>query len=112
MSELKVFDEGDASRAQVDTLDFETIRRELGAVFKYDPDLFDHVTMERFAQHFQRYVEAALMSPIGPRRLASPFLLGGPHAADFAAVAATWGLSIKAVSVISMRRSHGFSREL
>lgn len=32
MSELKVFDEGDASRAQVHTRDFETIRRELGAV--------------------------------------------------------------------------------
>ncbi len=30
-----------------------------------------------------RYVEAALMSPIGPKRIASPFLLGGPHAADF-----------------------------
>ena len=46
-----------------------------------------------------RYVEAALMSPIGPRRLASPFLLGGPHAADFAAVATTWGLS--GVGVVS-----------
>jgi 3-hydroxyisobutyrate dehydrogenase-like beta-hydroxyacid dehydrogenase len=46
-----------------------------------------------------RYVEAALMSPIGPRRLASPFLLGGPHAADFAAEAATWGLS--GVGVVS-----------
>ena len=32
MSELKVFDEGDASRAQVHTRDFEAIRRELGAV--------------------------------------------------------------------------------
>ena len=32
MSELKVFDEGDASRARVDTRDFETIRRELDAV--------------------------------------------------------------------------------
>ena len=40
-----------------------------------------------------RYVEAALMSPIASRRLGSPFLLGGPHAADFAAVAAAWGLS-------------------
>src|SRR5215831_2431207 len=40
-----------------------------------------------------RYVEAALMSPIGPRRLASPFLLGGPHAAAFAAVAATFGIA-------------------
>lgn len=45
------------------------------------------------------YVEAALMSPIGPRRLDSPFLLGGPHATDFAAVAGTWGLS--GVSVVS-----------
>jgi 3-hydroxyisobutyrate dehydrogenase-like beta-hydroxyacid dehydrogenase len=40
-----------------------------------------------------RYVEAALMSPIAARRLASPFLLGGPHAAGFAAAAAAWGLS-------------------
>jgi 3-hydroxyisobutyrate dehydrogenase-like beta-hydroxyacid dehydrogenase len=40
-----------------------------------------------------RYVEAALMSPIGPKRLRSPFLLGGPHAADFAVEAAAWGLS-------------------
>ena len=36
-----------------------------------------------------RYVEAA---PIGPRRLDSPFLLGGPHAADFAQAAAGFGL--------------------
>ncbi|HTY71641.1 MAG TPA: DUF1932 domain-containing protein [Actinomycetes bacterium] len=40
-----------------------------------------------------RYVEAALMSPIGPRRLDSPFLLGGPHAKEFATVAATYQLS-------------------
>jgi 3-hydroxyisobutyrate dehydrogenase-like beta-hydroxyacid dehydrogenase len=39
-----------------------------------------------------RYVEAALMSPIGPKRLASPFLLGGPHARAFAAVAADFGI--------------------
>jgi 3-hydroxyisobutyrate dehydrogenase-like beta-hydroxyacid dehydrogenase len=40
-----------------------------------------------------RYVEAALMSPIAPRRLASPFLLGGPHASGFAAAGGAWGLS-------------------
>ena len=40
-----------------------------------------------------RYVEAALMSPIGPRRLASPFLLGGPHAREFASAAATFGVT-------------------
>ena len=32
------------------------------------------------------------MSPIGPQRLASPFLLGGPHAAVFADQAATYGI--------------------
>jgi 3-hydroxyisobutyrate dehydrogenase-like beta-hydroxyacid dehydrogenase len=30
-----------------------------------------------------RYVEAAVMSPIHPQRLAAPVLLGGPHAAAF-----------------------------
>lgn len=40
-----------------------------------------------------RYVEAALMSAIGPRRLASPFLLGGPHAEAFLPVAAQLGLT-------------------
>jgi 3-hydroxyisobutyrate dehydrogenase-like beta-hydroxyacid dehydrogenase len=30
-----------------------------------------------------RYVEAAVMSPIGPKRIASPMLLGGPHVAAF-----------------------------
>lgn len=46
-----------------------------------------------------RYVEAALMSPIGPKRLASPFLLGGPHAAGFADVAEEYGIS--SVEVVS-----------
>lgn len=40
-----------------------------------------------------RYVEAALMSPIGPRRLGSPFLLGGPHGPAFAEQAATYGIA-------------------
>ncbi|MDN4473217.1 DUF1932 domain-containing protein [Demequina zhanjiangensis] len=40
-----------------------------------------------------RYVEAALMSPIEPRRLASPFILGGPHAAAFSGDANAFGLS-------------------
>jgi 3-hydroxyisobutyrate dehydrogenase-like beta-hydroxyacid dehydrogenase len=30
-----------------------------------------------------RYVEAAVMSPISPKRIASPMLLGGPHAKEF-----------------------------
>ncbi len=46
-----------------------------------------------------RYVEAALMSPIGPRRLASPFLLGGLHAEEFTCAAAGFGLGdVTAVS--------------
>jgi 3-hydroxyisobutyrate dehydrogenase-like beta-hydroxyacid dehydrogenase len=40
-----------------------------------------------------RYVEAALMSPIAAGRLASPFLLGGPHSSEFASAAGAWGLS-------------------
>lgn len=34
-----------------------------------------------------RYVEAAVMSPIHPKDIASPMLLGGAHAADFLAAA-------------------------
>ena len=40
-----------------------------------------------------RYVEAALMSPIEPRRLASPFILGGPHAVEFGGQAHGFGLA-------------------
>lgn len=38
-----------------------------------------------------RYVEAAVMSPITPKRLTAPVLLGGPHAEEFAAVARDLG---------------------
>src|SRR5262249_27889189 len=34
-----------------------------------------------------RYVEAAIMSPISPRRIKAPILLGGPHAATFLSLA-------------------------
>ena len=40
-----------------------------------------------------RYVEAAVMAPIAPRRSRSPILLGGPHAAAFEAQARTLGFS-------------------
>lgn len=46
-----------------------------------------------------RYVEAAVMSPIGPKRIASPMLLGGPHAADF--LAATRGLGFTGATAYS-----------
>ncbi|ESQ87384.1 hypothetical protein ABAC460_20385 [Asticcacaulis sp. AC460] len=40
-----------------------------------------------------RYVETAVMSPIEPKRLASPMLLGGPWAQDFAAVIPALGFT-------------------
>jgi 3-hydroxyisobutyrate dehydrogenase-like beta-hydroxyacid dehydrogenase len=40
-----------------------------------------------------RFVEAAIMSPISPRRLASPMLLGGAHAAAFLPLARELGFS-------------------
>jgi len=40
-----------------------------------------------------RYVEASVMSPIEPKRIAAPMLLGGPHARAFAGVAGALGFS-------------------
>jgi 3-hydroxyisobutyrate dehydrogenase-like beta-hydroxyacid dehydrogenase len=40
-----------------------------------------------------RYVEAAVMSPIAPKRIAAPMLLGGLHAAEFAGRAAPLGFT-------------------
>ena len=44
-----------------------------------------------------RYVEAAVMSPIAPQRIASPVWLGGPHAADFVPLAHSLGFTGAAV---------------
>jgi 3-hydroxyisobutyrate dehydrogenase-like beta-hydroxyacid dehydrogenase len=40
-----------------------------------------------------RYVEASVMSPIGPKRMQSPILVSGDHARAFAAVASDVGLT-------------------
>ena len=40
-----------------------------------------------------RYVEAAVLSPIYPKRIASPILLGGPHASDVRRVAQGLGFA-------------------
>ena len=50
-----------------------------------------------------RYVEAAVMSPIAPRRLGSPLLLGGPHARQFLPLAQALGFS--GVDGLCRRRS-------
>jgi 3-hydroxyisobutyrate dehydrogenase-like beta-hydroxyacid dehydrogenase len=44
-----------------------------------------------------RYVEAAVMSPIAPKRSASPIWLGGPHAREFVPIAHALGFSGSAV---------------
>jgi 3-hydroxyisobutyrate dehydrogenase-like beta-hydroxyacid dehydrogenase len=43
------------------------------------------------------YVEAAVMSPIAPKRIASPVWLGGPHARDFLPLAQSLGFTGAAV---------------
>jgi 3-hydroxyisobutyrate dehydrogenase-like beta-hydroxyacid dehydrogenase len=48
---------------------------------------------EVISQAGGRYVEAAVMTPIAPKRIASRMLLGGPHAADFMARAQPLGFS-------------------
>lgn len=40
-----------------------------------------------------RYVEAVIMAPIAPKRIASPILLGGPHAHRFETLARSLGFS-------------------
>jgi len=40
-----------------------------------------------------RYVEAAVMSPIAPKRIGSPMLIGGPHAAAFEPLARRLGFA-------------------
>jgi 3-hydroxyisobutyrate dehydrogenase-like beta-hydroxyacid dehydrogenase len=40
-----------------------------------------------------RYVEAAVLSPIHPKRIGSPILLGGPHASEFVETARSLGFS-------------------
>lgn len=48
-----------------------------------------------------RYIEAAVMSPIGPRRIASPMLIGGTQAGSFEALA--HGLGFTGVRVFDTR---------
>ncbi|HXI68543.1 MAG TPA: DUF1932 domain-containing protein, partial [Steroidobacteraceae bacterium] len=44
-----------------------------------------------------RYIEAAVMSPIAPKRIASPVWLGGPHAQEFLPLAQSLGFTGAAV---------------
>jgi 3-hydroxyisobutyrate dehydrogenase-like beta-hydroxyacid dehydrogenase len=46
---------------------------------------------ESVTQQSGRFVEAAIMSPIDPKRIASPILLAGPHAQTFLEIGADLG---------------------
>ncbi|HEY8539977.1 MAG TPA: DUF1932 domain-containing protein [Steroidobacteraceae bacterium] len=52
-----------------------------------------------------RYVEGAVMSPIGPKRIASPILLGGPHAEDFLPLARQLGFAGASVFAAEVGRA-------
>jgi len=52
-----------------------------------------------------RFVEAAIMSPIAPRRSASPMLLGGPHAKTFLPTAQALGFTGTSVFADSFGRA-------
>jgi|HigsolmetaAR201D_1030396.scaffolds.fasta_scaffold00521_2 3-hydroxyisobutyrate dehydrogenase-like beta-hydroxyacid dehydrogenase len=52
-----------------------------------------------------RYVEGAVMSPIGPKRIASPILLGGPHAEDFLPLAQQLGFTGTSVFAAEVGRA-------
>jgi 3-hydroxyisobutyrate dehydrogenase-like beta-hydroxyacid dehydrogenase len=56
-------------------------------------------------EHGGRYVEAAIMSPIAPRGLASPILLGGPHAQSFLPIAHELGFSGAAAFATELGRA-------
>jgi 3-hydroxyisobutyrate dehydrogenase len=45
-----------------------------------------------------RIVEAAVMAPVAPKGLRTPLLLGGRHAAEFLARAASWSLAARVYS--------------
>jgi 3-hydroxyisobutyrate dehydrogenase-like beta-hydroxyacid dehydrogenase len=45
-----------------------------------------------------RYVEAAVMASVAPKRLRTPILLGGPHAADFKREAAGFDMDLEVFS--------------
>jgi 3-hydroxyisobutyrate dehydrogenase-like beta-hydroxyacid dehydrogenase len=52
-----------------------------------------------------RYVEAAVMSPIAPKRIASPILLGGPHAPVLAPLARAVGFGGAEVFDLTLGRA-------
>jgi 3-hydroxyisobutyrate dehydrogenase-like beta-hydroxyacid dehydrogenase len=52
-----------------------------------------------------RYIESAVMAPIGPKRIATPMLLGGPHAAEFLPLARELGFAGATVYAAELGRA-------
>lgn len=52
-----------------------------------------------------RYVEAAVMAPVPPRRIATPMLLGGPHAEEFLLLARRLGFTGAEVFAVEIGRA-------
>ncbi|HKE94925.1 MAG TPA: DUF1932 domain-containing protein, partial [Povalibacter sp.] len=79
----------DAARAASQSL-------QAGAFFMDLNSVAPH-TKQQAARHVtaagSRYVEAAVMAPIGPKRIATAMLLGGPHAATFQPLAERLGFA-------------------
>jgi 3-hydroxyisobutyrate dehydrogenase-like beta-hydroxyacid dehydrogenase len=75
---------------------------DLGGTFYLDLNSASPRTKQEAAKIIEdgngRYVEAAVMTPFPPKRIASPMLLGGPHAEDFLSQAKPLGLNGRVVS--------------
>jgi len=56
-----------------------------------------------------RYVEAAVMAPIGPKRIATSMLLGGPHAEEFLGFAREIGAALEGNTTAGWRWDVGIT---
>jgi 3-hydroxyisobutyrate dehydrogenase-like beta-hydroxyacid dehydrogenase len=74
----------------------------VGGAFYVDLNSVSPGTRRRSSQALEaeggRYVEAAVMAPIGPRRIATPILLGGPFAGAAEVPLATLGFAARPYS--------------
>jgi len=63
--------------------------------FYFDLNSVSPATREQACRQVERagghFIESAIMSPIAPKRIASPMLLGGPHVREFLPAAARLG---------------------
>lgn len=84
----------------------------LGEAFFLDLNSVAPRTRQAQAAVIARYVEAAVMAPIAPRRIATPILLGGPHAGALLPLleslgfsASVFGDTVGGASAVKLSRS-------